>query len=446
MNIAYLSPFNPQRSGISDFSEELVMKLKDIEGFIIDIFVDGYEPSNKDSLKGIKVFNIDELYKARIRENYQCIIYEVGNCKEYHKKIVETFLELGGILELHDVSLFDYQTQVTINENKDRDFIDLMEYCHGEEGREVARKILSGAIKERWGDLPQKFLLNKTLIDRADAVIVHSDYARQVVKRIRPDVIVQKIMHHTADIVDDYKKFYKSCRKKLDIPEDRFVISTFGFAHKAKRVDAVLEALKIYNSRNAEKIYYYIVGDADKKELEKKIKEYDLGKYVKITGYTELEEFKTYMGACDIVLNLRYPTLGESSGSMHRALGMGKAIMVTNVGSYMEFPDDTVFKVSYDENEVQDIVNILEKLMKNKEALSLYQENAYNFAKKHCNLDINVNMYKAFLYQMLYSTPRDNNYFEEEDIIVDKMFELGLTDEEFVNKMCEKIEFFKRKI
>ena len=41
MKIAYFSPFNPLKSGISDFSEELVMKLKD--ELFVDIFVDNYK-------------------------------------------------------------------------------------------------------------------------------------------------------------------------------------------------------------------------------------------------------------------------------------------------------------------------------------------------------------------------------------------------------------------
>ncbi len=52
-----------------------------------------------------------------------------------------------------------------------------------------------------------------------------------------------------------------------------------------------------------------------------------------------------YLGACDIVLNLRYPTVGESSGTLLRSLGLGKAVLVSEVGSFPEFPDDVCLKV-----------------------------------------------------------------------------------------------------
>jgi len=45
--------------------------------------------------------------------------------------------------------------------------------------------------------------------------------------------------------------------------------------------------------------------------------------------FVPIEDFNGYLGACDIVLNLRYPTVGESSGTLLRALGMGKAVVVS---------------------------------------------------------------------------------------------------------------------
>ena len=56
--------------------------------------------------------------------------------------------------------------------------------------------------------------------------------------------------------------------------------------------------------------------------------------HVRVLGFTPIEDFSGYMAACDIVLNLRYPTVGESSGSLLRALGLGKAVMVSDVGSF----------------------------------------------------------------------------------------------------------------
>ncbi len=62
-------------------------------------------------------------------------------------------------------------------------------------------------------------------------------------------------------------------------------------------------------------------------------------------GFAPIEKFVDYIGACDIVLNLRYPTVGETSGSLQRALGLGSAVIVSDVGSFAELPDDVCLKV-----------------------------------------------------------------------------------------------------
>src|SRR5258708_35550128 len=70
-----------------------------------------------------------------------------------------------------------------------------------------------------------------------------------------------------------------------------------------------------------------------------------LAENVRIIGFVPIEEFVDYMGACDIILNLRYPTVGETSGSLQRALGLGKAVVVSDVGSFAELPDEVCLKV-----------------------------------------------------------------------------------------------------
>jgi glycosyltransferase involved in cell wall biosynthesis len=61
------------------------------------------------------------------------------------------------------------------------------------------------------------------------------------------------------------------------------------------------------------------------------------------------------MAACDVLVNLRYPTMGETSGSVIRALALGQALLVSDVGWFSELPDDAVLKVPVDDYEVATI-------------------------------------------------------------------------------------------
>lgn len=47
----------------------------------------------------------------------------------------------------------------------------------------------------------------------------------------------------------------------------------------------------------------------------------------------------------DIVVNLRFPSMGETSGALIRALGMGKPCIVSDDGWFSELPDNSVVKI-----------------------------------------------------------------------------------------------------
>ena len=72
------------------------------------------------------------------------------------------------------------------------------------------------------------------------------------------------------------------------------------------------------------------------------------------------ERLWSLMAACDVLVNLRYPTMGETSGSVIRALSLGKPLLVSDVGWFRELPDDVVLKVPVDEYEVATLAAALE--------------------------------------------------------------------------------------
>jgi hypothetical protein len=62
----------------------------------------------------------------------------------------------------------------------------------------------------------------------------------------------------------------------------------------------------------------------------------------------DLTKFYLYLRAVDAVVNLRYPSAGESSGTFARALAEGLPTIVNNYGSFAEVPRDVTLKVEID--------------------------------------------------------------------------------------------------
>ena len=153
------------------------------------------------------------------------------------------------------------------------------------------------------------------------------------------------------------------------------------------------------------------------------------------TSYVDLDKLKLYMAACDIAFNLRYPTQGESSASLARLLGMGKVVFVTDIGSFKEYADDVVIKIEYGNKEVS---QIYEKLLSTAEKLEQYGENAYQYALRHNNVDINAQKYADFFQKMVDHMEIECEY---EDRLLDKVFQLQLDDDQYVRRLCDRMEY-----
>lgn len=433
MRIGYCSPFNPMRSGISDFSEELVQTLtKQAEVVIFSPVV----PENQKIGELCEIHLLNELDHHALRMSLDVLVYHVGNNYSCHGEIVSFMQKYPGILELHDVGLHHFIAEKISKKQDWATYVELAEYCHGKMGRRIAEEFLAGKASAPWDSYPLQMTMTRPYIECAQGIIVHSEFAKQMVLGICDTKPIANIMHHTANIQEDTEDFKRSCRKKLSLPEGQLIIGSFGFATKPKRVIQILDALKKFKETYKSPFIYLIVGEAPKElEIAQRIHERALDEHVLVTGFTDLEDFKAYMGACDFCLNLRYPTQGESSGSLHRMFGMGKPVIVTDIGTFSDYPDEVVRKVSYGEREVEEIYQAIYELSQDKKQLRRRSQAALQFAKTYCDIEKNAKVYADFFESVRNGTWQP----EEEDVLIGRLCELGLTDDSYTAALNLKV-------
>jgi hypothetical protein len=68
------------------------------------------------------------------------------------------------------------------------------------------------------------------------------------------------------------------------------------------------------------------------------------------------------MRACDVAVNLRHPTGGETSASLLRLLATGVPTIVTDTGSFAELPAGVAAKLPIDESETDLLFELLARL------------------------------------------------------------------------------------
>ena len=337
MRIAYFSPLGPQKSGIADYSEELLPYLA--AGAEIELFVDGFAPSNAALVSRFPVHD----YRARperlsLLPHFDAAVYHMGNDHRYHEGIYEAALRSPGVLVLHDYSLQNFFVGLARERGDAAVYLDELAHSHGEELRAEAEYTLArGALPAIQAD-PVGFPLNRRVTNRAEAIIVHSEWSRARLARTAPAVPVRRINMHAPPGAPARRQ------ARGEGPARRRVeLASFGHVTTEKGVGRTLRALAAL--REAYDFHYTLVGQPDGFDVEEIVRTSGLADRVTITGFVSLAEFQRRIAETDIAVNLRDRTFGETSASVCRLMAAGVPVVVSNVGWFTELPDAAAIKI-----------------------------------------------------------------------------------------------------
>ena len=160
----------------------------------------------------------------------------------------------------------------------------------------------------------------RRLLARSKAAIVHSGCVESELREAGFSGPVAKIPHGAWIPETSGSDF----RDRLGIDETTPLIGIFGFLKPYKRIAESLRAFaRLVRVEPQAKMI--LVGEPHPDfPLDSLIQSLGLAPHVRVLGFRPIDEFVGYLAAADIVLNLRYPTVGENSGTLMRALGWAK--------------------------------------------------------------------------------------------------------------------------
>ena len=370
MRVAFLSPLPPARSGIADYSEALLAALRPL----IDVEVFPSAGPDFDPAP------------------FDLILYHIGN-NAFHGFVYETALRHPGVVVLHESNLHHLIADLTIRRGDWDAYVRECEYEGGEPARLFAEKVR----RLEAGPDYEGLAMTRRLLERSRAVIVHSRFMAEQVRAAGFQGPIA-VIPHGAWIPEPSRAAY---RHKLGLDELTPLIGIFGFLKPYKRIPESLRAFRrlLRLVPNARMI---LVGEPHPDfPIEPMLRSMGLSANVRVLGFAPIEDFTGYLGACDIVLNLRYPTVGESSGTMLRALGLGKAVLVSEIGSFAEFPDDVCLKVPVGQGEEDLIFEYLNLLVSRPEVSWALGRRARDYVTRECNWNVVAARYAGFLEAVL---------------------------------------------
>jgi 2-polyprenyl-3-methyl-5-hydroxy-6-metoxy-1,4-benzoquinol methylase/glycosyltransferase involved in cell wall biosynthesis len=338
MRLAYFSPLGPQRSGIADYSEELLPHLA-AAGAELTLFVDGFRPSEWGAAGRFDVrdYRRDSGALASLPE-FDAAVYHMGNDHRYHAGVFDAMRAHPGVVVFHDFALQDFFLGLARSRGDMRLYLDEAGACHGEEARREAEEALARGATPAAFARPLDFPLNCRLARGAEGILVHSDWSRARFAAIAPGVPVRRVNHHiTPAAAESLPRGARAAREPVRI-------ASFGLITPDKGIERALRALAALRDRYD--FRYTLVGDPNSYfDVRALVRECGLEDRVEITGHVKLEEFESRIAETDVALNLRERTVGETSGSLCRIMAAGVCAVVSAVGWFGELPDDCVVKV-----------------------------------------------------------------------------------------------------
>ena len=113
--------------------------------------------------------------------------------------------------------------------------------------------------------------------------------------------------------------------------------------------------------------------------------------------YVDEERLWSLLAASDVIVSLRHPTMGETSGVVMRALSLGRPLVVSDVGWFADLPDEVAIKVPVDGNEVEALASALESLAREPERREAMSAAARALAEGEHELERVAEAYTAAL-------------------------------------------------
>jgi glycosyltransferase involved in cell wall biosynthesis len=308
-------------------------------------------------------------------------------------------LRRPGVVVLHDFSLHHLVLRETVERGDRSAYLREMRRAYGERGSFVGRQVaraLGGEI------LPSLFPLNERVIDSSLGVVGLTSFVRErAARRLPPGHPTLQLRHHVSLPLDPLPS-RQEARRALGLDQEALLVTAPGLATASKRLDVGLRALLRLRPRFPA-LRLVVAGEVDPRlPLVEWARAASVEDALVLTGRLTLPDFVRHMCAADLVLALRFPSHGEISGALVRALGVGRPALVTGgTPASEEFPEGVVVPVDPGRAEQEQLVALLERLLESPDLRETISRLAREHMRAHHDLEASVDRLLAFLGEVL---------------------------------------------
>jgi glycosyltransferase involved in cell wall biosynthesis len=315
MHLNWFSPLPPALTDVAHFTARILPELSQRVQLTLWTPEKEYDHRLNQYADIRLISRIDDVDLAAADMN----VFNVGNDRGHHRKILELALSHSGVIVLHDLFL------PSLIRHRDK------------------KNAPPNAADSLW--------FTQRIVSHSLAVIVHTEIGLKTLGQNQRLVVRAHPLPYVASDPPPIRTASTDSKKRLII---------FGFLGSNRRLESVLHALHTYERRNT--LHLDVFGTLSKpRTIRRLVKKLNLVDHVTIHGFASEAELERALTKADLAINLRYPTMGEASGSQLRIWDHALPSLVTPVGWYLDLPSDAVGYVD-PKNEITDLHLHFDKL------------------------------------------------------------------------------------
>jgi glycosyltransferase involved in cell wall biosynthesis len=351
--LAYVSPLPPEKSGISDYSSELLHALAchyEIEVIVEQDYI------SDDWVKANCLIRTTQWFREN-GDHFDRVLYHFGN-SAFHQHMFELLVEIPGVVVLHDFYLSGVLHYMDATGYAPNSFQSHLYKSHG------YASLLDYSQASDISDIIWKYPCSYTVIECSLGTIVHSEnsirlgikwYALQ-----QNDMEVIPLLRSPAEKLVGF-----NIRRSLNLSDSCFIVCSFGHMGKTKLNHRLLKTWLESDLAMSKDCCLIFVGENDRgvygDDLTAFIREHPNGDSVRITGWVEMEDYRKYLSTADLAVQLRTLSRGETSAAVLDCMNYGLATIANANGSMADLDSKGVWLLpdEFDDQQLTDALQVL---------------------------------------------------------------------------------------
>lgn len=396
MRLAFFTPLNPQKSGIADYSEELLPYLS--KGAEIDLYLEqGVTPTNPVITDTFACYPYTKFEQYHQLHPYDLCLYQMGNNMDCHRYMDAFIQGYPGIVTLHDYVLHHFYAAMFLEEERTDEYATALSSYYGEFGRQLAEKSTQG-IRSDYVHYQLPFY--QRVVNPSLGTIVHSTYTKHKLLQYNPAYQVEQIpMGVIPPDLNQYNE--RTLREKYQLPQNSFIVSSLGFIIEGKRLHELLRAFAVFVRDVPDALCILVGKEAPDFPIREIVQKLNLNSNVIMTGYVSYQSYLDYIALSDACVNLRYPTVRATSANILKIMAFARAVLVSDLCELLDIPDDCCMKIPLNETEEENILQALHTLYHEPEQRNLLGMRARKFVIEHHSIQQAAEKYLTFCQKIL---------------------------------------------